>query len=53
MGETIALVAIIGSACFFGGRTIYRSLTGKSERCGCGKECPLSDTCSDSKKKKD
>ena len=39
MFENIILWLIIGAAAIFCGRTIYRTLSGKSKGCGCGCDC--------------
>jgi hypothetical protein len=39
MLENIILWLIIGAAALYCGRTIYRTLSGKSKGCGCGCAC--------------
>ncbi|MBU0483254.1 MAG: FeoB-associated Cys-rich membrane protein [Proteobacteria bacterium] len=41
--ETYLLWLIIGTAAFFCGRSLYRTMTGKNKGCGCSTSC---DTCS-------
>jgi hypothetical protein len=39
MLENIILWLIVGGAGVFCGRTIYRTLSGRSKGCGCGCDC--------------
>lgn len=57
--ETIIVWAIVGLILFFAGRSAFRTLSGKTDGCGCGsKSCGPSDPCcstgesEDSKQKK-
>ena len=36
MVENVVVVAIVGLVSVLAGRSLYRSLTGKSKACGCG-----------------
>ena len=46
MIETIIVCVIVGAVLILAGRSFYRTLTGKSDGCGCGKKsCSASDRC--------
>jgi hypothetical protein len=47
MIETIIVCVIVGAVLLFAGRSLYRTLTGKTDGCACGtKSCPASGRCS-------
>lgn len=45
MSEIITVCAIVGLVAFLVGRSLLRTLAGKTAGCGCGSGCPLSGTC--------
>ena len=45
MAETIAVYAIVGAFLILSGRSLYRTLTGKGDGCGCWEDCPIQGKC--------
>ena len=46
MMENVIVCVVVGGVLILAGRSFYRTLTGKSDGCGCGtKSCPASDRC--------
>lgn len=45
MGETIIVVLIVAAVAVMAGRFLYRTLTGKSEGCGCRGGCSSAGGC--------
>ncbi|OGV70593.1 MAG: hypothetical protein A3K19_06550 [Lentisphaerae bacterium RIFOXYB12_FULL_65_16] len=46
MAETIVVIAIVGVVLLLAARSLYRTLTGKNDGCGCGKgACSASGHC--------
>jgi hypothetical protein len=47
MIETTIVIAIVATAAFLIGRSLYRGVSGKRSGtgCGCGDSCPASDKC--------
>lgn len=45
MAETIAVYAIVGAFLILSGRSLYRTLTGKGDGCGCWEGCPIQGKC--------
>jgi len=44
--ENVVVVAIVGIVLLLAGRFFYRTLTGKSDGCGCGNtQCGMSGSC--------
>ncbi len=49
MIENVVVVIIVGAVVLLAGRSVYRTVSGKSGGCGCGNiECGMTDSCADS-----
>ena len=54
MIENVVVGVIVGVVLILAGRSLYRTLTGKSDGCACGtKSCPASEHCHSSSAKKE
>lgn len=52
MIEALIVCAIVGMVLILAGRSLYLTLSGRSDGCGCGKKaCSESDICHDYKRK--
>jgi len=48
MVETIIVSVLVGGALVLAARSLYRTLSGKSDGCACGgASCPFADVCGD------
>jgi hypothetical protein len=45
MMESIIVIMIVAVAALFVGRSLYRTVTGKSSACSCSTGCPFADGC--------